>query len=140
LAFRRLTGDGSSGLMGDECCVAGGSSGGFSCVADAMMPTPAGVGVNGGGLMGEPDVVVLRFLGNGVNGRDVIKSSVSSAVCGAVAEALVLRFFAAGATLSILVYFATPFVALGADALLLVTRVDRLRDMMGCLLLMRRVV
>lgn len=133
--------------MGEEWLTAGVSRGGFRCVADAMMPTPAGVGVNGGGLMGDPDAAcaVLRFLGKGVDGSGEIKSSVSSTadvVFGGAAEPLVLRFFAAGATLSILVYFATPFATLGVDALLLVTRDERLRDMMqvGCLLLMRRVV
>lgn len=36
--------------------------------ADVMSPTPEGVGVNGGGLVGDSDAV-FRFFGRGVAGR-----------------------------------------------------------------------
>lgn len=111
-----------------------------------MRPTPDGVGVKGGGLIGDSDIAVLRFLCNGVTGSDGTVSSASSeanVVSCADAEPLVLRFFAAGAALATLVYFAVSLTALASEsleALLLVTRVERRRDMMGCLLQLRKVV
>lgn len=113
-----------------------------------MRPTPEGVGVKGGGLAGDSDAAALRFLGKGVAGRSGIAKSDScdgglGSSCGAVTEALPLRFLGAAAGFSTLVYFATPFVALvakGTEALLLATRAERLRDIFKWVSILRRMV
>jgi len=105
---------------------------------EATRATPDGVGVKGGGLVGDSDAAALRFFGKGVAGSEGIAKSVSVDVglvsCFvAVGEALVLRFFGAGAAFSTLVYWETPFVVLvsvAVGAVLLATRAERLRDMM----------
>jgi hypothetical protein len=162
LALRFLTGDGSSGLMGDDwyattreppgvemgALVAWGSAGrgcrearlsrGWVSEEDAMRPTPAGVGVKGGGLVGDFDAAILRFFGSGVAGRDGTAQSVSFDVAlgsssGAVVEALVLRFLGAGAAFSTFVYLPVPFVAVDSGiigTLLLATRAERLGDIL----------
>jgi hypothetical protein len=118
-------------------------------VDDAMMPTPAGVGVKGGGLMGDSSVALaLRFFGRGVAGRLGTVSFASSDValdssCDTGAVALALRFLGAAAGFATLVYFATPFVALastGRTVLVVATRAERLKDMLKCLLWSRRVL
>jgi len=134
LALRRFTGEGSEGLMGEE--------GGARAVEDVMRFMAEGVGVKGG-LVGEAEVILWRFLGSGVAGREVMMSSVwfvGALSCGVVADVLALRLFGAGAAAAILLYFATSLSGLGLEAMLLVTRVERLRDMVGWLLVMCRVV
>lgn len=112
-------------------------------VEDVMSPTPDGVGVSGGGLMGDSDdedaAAPLRFFGKGVAGRSGIANSAplvdeagSSCCAGAVSEALLLRFLgAAVGFFSAFVYFATlsfpPFSDV-TGALVLATRAERLRD------------
>lgn len=167
LALRLLTGDGSSGLIGDEsvtmsapsgvrsgalvacgsagrCCRNG--EGSIFVVVDAMRPTPDGVGVNGGGLTGDSDAVfALRFFGSGVEGSSGIAKSGSSlfvkaSSCRSVREALLLRFFGAAAGFSTLVYLASTLVVLPSTVVLLATRAERLRDMLSMLSRLRRVL
>jgi hypothetical protein len=110
-------------------------------------PIPDGVGVNGGGFIGDSVVVVaLRFLGRGVVGpgesvldsTDPLTVSFTSllAVSSVVVDALVLRFFVAGAGLATFSYFATPFPDFASDiagVILLATLAERRRDMFsGC--------
>lgn len=171
LAFRFLTGDGSSGFTGDEwyattreppgvasgALVACGSAGrvvgnarvsrGWSIsedLVDVRSPMAEGVGVKGGGLMGESEDVEaapLRFFGRGVAGRSGMANSPFSAdesgssccACAcAVADALLFRFFvSAVGFFSTFVYFATlaftPSFGL-TGMLVLATRAERLRD------------
>jgi hypothetical protein len=107
-------------------------------IDDAISPTPDGVGVKGGGLIGDSSKAALRFLGNGVVGRFGIANSASSTAdlasfCSDAEGALALRFFGTVVAFETLLYFATPFVALMSDTIgvtLLATRAERLRDML----------
>lgn len=105
-----------------------------------MSPTPDGVGVKGGGLMGDCDgAAALRLLGRGVTGTSGttnLASSVdgggSSCCAGAVAEALLLRFLSAGVGFfSTFAYVETlsfvPF-SRATGVLVLATRAERRKD------------
>jgi hypothetical protein len=117
----------------------------------AVKVAPEGVGVKGGGLMGDSDSsgAALRFLGNGVAGRDgIVKSgSVEDGMGSSFADALVLRFLGAAVLgfVATLVYFASLVIGTGtgtADvaAVLLATRAERLRDMLKYCSRLRRVM
>lgn len=167
-ALRLLTGDGSSGLMGDEittsspsdvksgalvacgsagrCCKNG--EGPSFVVDDAITPTPDGVGVNGGGLTGDSEAAFpLRFFGSGVEGSSGIAKPdsplfVTAPSCRSVRGALLLRFFGAAAGFfSTLVYLASTLVVVPSTVVVLATRAERLRDMLiGLLALLLRVL
>ena len=96
-----------------------------------------GVGVKGGGLMGDSeDAAALRFFGRGVAGRSGIVNSpllvdgFDSFCCvSAVREALLLRFLGAVVGFfSTLVYLATLSFPVVSFVLVLATRAERLRD------------
>ena len=99
-------------------------------------PTPEGVGVNGGGFKGDPEIeAALRFFGGGVTCGAKFESGsraplmVSLVASGDVVVALLCFFDATGLTFS---YFATAlfaFPSVIAGALLLATLAERLRDM-----------
>jgi hypothetical protein len=108
--------------------------------SDAKRLMPAGVGVKGGGLMGDSDAAPLRLLGSGVAGKSGTTSldslvAESSSSCCVVAEVLiVLRFFGTAAGFSTFVYFATFLMVSSSDvyvtAVPLATRAERRRDML----------
>jgi hypothetical protein len=117
----------------------------------AKRPTPAGVGVNGGGLVGDADAATLRFLGSGVAGKsgtvrmDSLAAELGSSCGVVVAEALLLRFLGAADGFWILVYLATASgfalsVDVGTGVMILATRAERLRDMLKCFEWLRRVL
>jgi hypothetical protein len=120
----------------------GNASSGWSSLEEVMSPTPAGVGVNGGGgLSGDSPsplpFAVLRFLGSGVAGRSGTgKSNSGRGEDGA--GAVVLRFF--GAVLvgrGTFVYFAPRFAGLFSGKVgteVFATRAERRRDMVKCFL------
>lgn len=110
-------------------------------------PTPEGVGVKGGGLVGGSEgafAFALRFLGRGVEGRsgivkagfevegDLVSSDVACA--GDVADTLLLRFLGTAAGFVTFSYFAIPSstATSGVEILLLLaTRAERLGDMLN---------
>lgn len=121
----------------------------FCSAAEAINPTPEGVGVKGGGLLGDSESDAgLRLFGKGVVGRDGIAKGRSgeammvpfASSCvdwdGGVVDGVALRFFGAGVGLVIFSYFAV--VGFGAFAsalgvvvaLVFATRDERRRDML----------
>lgn len=125
-----------------------------------ISPTPDGVGVKGGGLMGESPSVPLgvaavrRFLGRGVDGRSgTAKGSSGTAIMEPLASSLValdgwegfvdLRFRDAGpdgvamvggfSVFADFVGFLAAAMSGVGGALLLATRVERRRDIVTCL-------
>lgn len=118
----------------------------LSTAPDAINPTPDGVGVKGGGLLGDSEEAALRPFGKGVDGSSGMAKGSSGALMmvpfassstsvdwdGDVAG-LLLRFFDAEAGLLIFSYFAAPFGAFAEGVLavlLLATRAERLSDML----------
>jgi hypothetical protein len=105
-----------------------------------MSPTPAGVGVKGGGLTGDspPPLTILRFLGSGVAGRSGTgKSAFGRGEEGAWAVGL--RFLGAAFGRGIFVYLAAPFAGLGSGIVgvgveVFATRAERRRDIVKCFL------